>query len=264
MRVLYGAFVSQLRGKSQGWVFQGSPWGSIARWKVVPRNPRVSEQQSTRNAVEFCSRSWSYSCSQDARDSWNAYATPPMTGFNAYMQYNIPRVRLGLALVCFAPPPGTVELCTFTLNTFAGEDTGTVIVSSPGTSFGIVINWGDGTEETFFGTNFHIRSHVYSTFEIFDVSVFVFDVPRNYTLSSAGSALATFVSFISQYMLGVIFESARLDSIAVNNVLAQCVAQAQLNGECDLDGQTPPAPPTGQGIIDAATLVARGWSVTTD
>jgi hypothetical protein len=28
--------------------------------------------------------------------------------------------------------------------------------------------------------------------------------------------------------------------------------------------QTPPAPPTGQGIADKATLISRGWSVSTD
>ena len=31
-----------------------------------------------------------------------------------------------------------------------------------------------------------------------------------------------------------------------------------------LEGQTPPAPPTGQGIIDKAALISAGWSVATD
>lgn len=31
-----------------------------------------------------------------------------------------------------------------------------------------------------------------------------------------------------------------------------------------LSGQTPPAPPTGQGIIDKAALISAGWSVSTD
>lgn len=31
-----------------------------------------------------------------------------------------------------------------------------------------------------------------------------------------------------------------------------------------LNQQTPPAPPTGQGITDKATLISAGWSVTTD
>jgi hypothetical protein len=28
--------------------------------------------------------------------------------------------------------------------------------------------------------------------------------------------------------------------------------------------QTPPAPPTGQGINDKATLISRGWGISTD
>lgn len=60
-----------------------------------------------------------------------------------------------------------------------------------------------------------------------------------------------------------------LPSSVVNSILAQLVP-ATTDGftpwanSCDLSGQTPAAPPTGQGILDAATLTGRGAIITTD
>lgn len=51
---------------------------------------------------------------------------------------------------------------------------------------------------------------------------------------------------------------------AINNILSMFVAHMQTNGLCYLNDQTPSAPPTGQGITDKATLISRGWTVTTD
>jgi len=50
----------------------------------------------------------------------------------------------------------------------------------------------------------------------------------------------------------------------VNSMLADLVAFGETNGTFDFENQSPAAPPTGQGITDAATLVTRGWTVTTD
>lgn len=60
------------------------------------------------------------------------------------------------------------------------------------------------------------------------------------------------------------FESNQLSSEIINSILAGCVSAGLLNGQALLGGQTPPAPPTGQGITDVLTLIGRGWDIETD
>lgn len=55
-----------------------------------------------------------------------------------------------------------------------------------------------------------------------------------------------------------------LSSANINAILAALVAAGITNGVLLCNDQTPAAPPTGQGITDAATLESRGWTVTTD
>jgi hypothetical protein len=62
----------------------------------------------------------------------------------------------------------------------------------------------------------------------------------------------------------VIIQSNFLPSAQVNAILARCVANpAFVTGSVGLQ-QNIPAPPTGQGIADKATLIGRGVSVFTD
>jgi hypothetical protein len=51
--------------------------------------------------------------------------------------------------------------------------------------------------------------------------------------------------------------NAHLAKLVANNVTTGVKSYSAAN-------QTPPAPPTGQGITDKATLISRGWSVSTD
>lgn len=55
-----------------------------------------------------------------------------------------------------------------------------------------------------------------------------------------------------------------LTTANVNSILAALVATGISGGNVNISGQTPAAPPTGQGITDAADLVTDGWTVTTD
>ena len=58
-----------------------------------------------------------------------------------------------------------------------------------------------------------------------------------------------------------------LTSTAVNAVLAALVAagRTSASGTCVVNvGGTGNAAPTGQGITDKATLISRGWTVTTN
>ena len=60
------------------------------------------------------------------------------------------------------------------------------------------------------------------------------------------------------------FDANALSAASVNHVLARCVANAgYVTGTVSLDGGTNAAP-TGQGIADVATLIARGVAVNTN
>jgi hypothetical protein len=61
------------------------------------------------------------------------------------------------------------------------------------------------------------------------------------------------------------FNNNGLPSSQVNSILNKLLNITPSSGNyIQLQGQTPPAPPTGQGIIDKATLLTRGNSVTVD
>ena len=55
-----------------------------------------------------------------------------------------------------------------------------------------------------------------------------------------------------------------LTSASVNRTLAGLVFNGLSNGNLNLSGQLPPAPPTGQGLLDLAILRARGWTIAVD
>jgi hypothetical protein len=58
--------------------------------------------------------------------------------------------------------------------------------------------------------------------------------------------------------------SNSLNSATINAVLSRLATNNVSNEHLICSGQSPAAPPTGQGIIDKATLINRGWIVTTD
>jgi hypothetical protein len=62
-------------------------------------------------------------------------------------------------------------------------------------------------------------------------------------------------------------QNNELTSTAVNSILSAFVAagRTSANGACNLNlGGTGNATPTGQGLTDKATLISRGWTVTTN
>lgn len=58
-------------------------------------------------------------------------------------------------------------------------------------------------------------------------------------------------------------DTQALDVSSINALLAFCVAHGGDNGSLDTHGGTSAAP-SGQGILDVATLIGRGWTVTTN
>ena len=83
-------------------------------------------------------------------------------------------------------------------------------------------------------------------------------------LSSGNSLLIAPVLIGLTRLADIDLSGNTLPSSEINIVLAQLVVNGVHSGTLNLSGQTPAAPPTGQGILDAATLTGLGWSVTTD
>lgn len=71
------------------------------------------------------------------------------------------------------------------------------------------------------------------------------------------SQLPKFVSILE-------FQNNLFSTQKVNEILGKLVNNGLTGGRINISGQTPAAPPTGQGITDKATLISRGWTVTTD
>ncbi|WP_286970247.1 hypothetical protein [Flavobacterium sp. UBA4854] len=63
---------------------------------------------------------------------------------------------------------------------------------------------------------------------------------------------------------GIGFRDNALPSSQINLILNRLLKLSSSSNYIQLGGQTPPAPPTGQGIIDKTTLIARGNNVYTD
>ncbi|MCC9020278.1 hypothetical protein [Flavobacterium lipolyticum] len=73
------------------------------------------------------------------------------------------------------------------------------------------------------------------------------------------------LALITDKNLSINFNKNALSSSQVNLILHRLLNLPSNTGSyVQLQDQNPPAPPTGQGITDKATLVSRGYSVATD
>ena len=83
-------------------------------------------------------------------------------------------------------------------------------------------------------------------------------ISDNLSLTSIGLPLLTSCN-------SIYFYGNKLPSSQINALLNKFLTVTPATGKhISLSGQTPPAPPTGQGIIDKQTLINAGNSVSTD
>jgi hypothetical protein len=98
-----------------------------------------------------------------------------------------------------------------------------------------------------------------------------------YFNSNANMANVSFIKFeafnIINSVLGLLslpklawFEcfSQLLPVSSVNGILTDLDSNGLSGGTITIDGQTPPAPPSGAGVVALANLNAKGWTVATD
>lgn len=168
------------------------------------------------------------------------------------------------------PPPGYIQALTFKVDNRAGNVGGVApgyISGFP--TFTMYVDWGDGSALQAYALDTdQFLSHVFTSNSIFDVKVYLQDPLVIYSVVLANDLGNFHLLEVDISAMTAIAEvqlyGNQLPSTQVNAVLAQLVANGGYSGIVYIPNQTPPAPPTGQGIIDKATLISRSWSVTTD
>lgn len=70
-KILFTAFLADMRGKVNGTVFSKNRGGAYARTKVTPSNPQTSAQNLVRSRLTGFSQGWR-GLTQAGRDAWNA------------------------------------------------------------------------------------------------------------------------------------------------------------------------------------------------
>jgi len=189
-------------------------------------------------------------------------ADSPYVGYEGSTQFGTPPAP--------TPPPGYVQALTFRVDNTtgdAGQTTPGIISGFP--PFTMYVDWGDGSALQPYAPDVdQFLSHTFTSNSIFDVKVYLQDPLVIYSVV-LGNDLGNFhllevdISAMTA-IADVELYGNKLPSTQVNAVLAQLVANGGYSGIVYIPNQTPPAPPTGQGIIDKATLISRSWSVTTD
>lgn len=95
------------------------------------------------------------------------------------------------------------------------------------------------------------------------------DLPTVVVLVAGGLSLTSLSGIITLPALtGIDCTNNKLTAAgSINQILTDLVTNGKLGGTCDVNLQTPAAPPTvgpPSGIAAKATLLTRGWTVNTD
>jgi hypothetical protein len=130
------------------------------------------------------------------------------------------------------------------------------------TSNDFKIYWGDGTSDTYNTSSISLPTHTYATSNNYIIEIELLTPPAFlylYVVNMNVTLIKNIKQFTNIADRTLSFNNGFLTSSDVNSVLNQAVAE-NWNGSSfiiDLSGNTPPAPPTGQGVTDKATLIAN-------
>lgn len=158
-------------------------------------------------------------------------------------------------------------------------------------NFKMEINWGDGSSvDTYSGSNYYYLTmpHLFISYDTFNVTIQIdniLSVNLFHIEGLGGSFLLSADVRNLKNVNNMFFAAGSIKSINISNnkllqnldigqnslttnnvnyILHTLVQNNINNGLLNIGLQTPPAPPTGQGITDAEILTSRNWTVITD
>lgn len=149
---------------------------------------------------------------------------------------------------------------------------GFYVSNDTGTELNIIVDWGDGTITNYDGASNYDITYSYLSLAEFTIKVYIkqYQVVEVLDFRGGGTNVnhATSIIFnkIMLHMNDGYFDMSgnMLSSDTVNYILAYLLSIPCMTTIIDLRNQVPVAPPTGQGIIDKATLISNGCTVITD
>lgn len=121
LKVLLGDIVADMRGKSQGMVYQRGRYGLIKRTKVTPVNPQSTNQQTQRGVFSAVSSEWR-GLSTAEQNTWRSsgpsfpfndiFGNPQsLSGNSLFVKLNTVLTNLGIAINSNCPSPVAIPLC---------------------------------------------------------------------------------------------------------------------------------------------------------
>lgn len=112
--VKFGAGIVGMSGSIAGTTFARNRFGSYARARTKPVNPRSAQQVAIRAAIAFLADRWAATLDDAQRQAWNLYGNSVnmlnkigevvnLTGYNHYIRSNSIRKQIGQALIDDGP-----------------------------------------------------------------------------------------------------------------------------------------------------------------
>lgn len=262
--VSYGDMITELKGGSNGRVYQAGKFGYMQRKRVKPHNPQSPFQEATRMAIATLNQQWK-TLTEPERLAWIAAATGNNTGSQQYVSRNFDASRYNgniIADVNYTPVPDS-----------PGDPGLNGSVSTPHVHLNITlmkgvvslaVDWGDGNTATFPASSAFDISHNYTGSPAVDILLSISDSSFFWAIDSNGSGTLTDFNTGGGNLIALDLSAEKLTVSTVNSILSALDNFNRKFGTLDLSGQTPAAAPTGAGITAKNNLIAKGWSVSTD
>lgn len=138
-KILFTAFLADMRNKVNGTVFSKNRYGAYARTKVTPVNPQTTSQQAARSRLSTASQAWR-GLTEEQRQSWiDAAPNFPfsdifgnskiLSGQALYVKLNSNLALVGASSINSAPLPESLPAVEGT-SVAADDSANTVIVTT--------------------------------------------------------------------------------------------------------------------------------------
>lgn len=119
-KIIFGAFIADMKGKVGATVFQSNKGGAFARNRVVPSNPQTEAQTRVRGDLSTLSSQWR-GLTDGQRNAWSAAApnfpyqdrlgqTKTYSGQQLFMKLNTQLLAVNPSQTLLADPPTPVEM----------------------------------------------------------------------------------------------------------------------------------------------------------